>query len=249
MKKLWLVKAGGELMGSASIRKKILQDLKVLARTCRVVFVHGGGPQIEKELIKNKIPVKFVGGRRFTSEKAMDVIEGVLSGVVNKSIVGDLLSLNVKAVGISCRDGALVQATPLPNLGRAAKPIAINPSILKALTEAGFLPVVSSVGADQTGRAVNINADDAASALAVALKAQHLVFLTNITGVKDQNKKTIRTLKVSAIDALIKNEVITGGMIPKVQSARKAIEKGVGEINIVNGTVGVRLSHGTAIKK
>ena len=179
-KRPWVIKAGGELMGSSPVRRKILRDLKSIGRSHPVVFIHGGGPQIEAELVKNKVPVKFVGGRRFTSEAALSIIESVLSGAINKNLVGDLLSLGVPAVGLSCRDGNLIVAEPLPHLGRAGKPVRVDPKIVIALLKDGFLPVLSSIGADKRGRAININADDAASALAVSLKARHLFFLTNI---------------------------------------------------------------------
>jgi acetylglutamate kinase len=247
MKRPWIIKAGGELMGSPAIQKKIVADLKRLSRSHPIVFVHGGGPQIEQDLVKNKIPVRFVNGRRFTSDAGMIVIEKVLSGHVNKDIVGTLASLGVKAVGLSCRDGGLVVAKPLPKLGRAAKPVRVDPSLLTVLLNGRFLPVVSTVGADDKGKPVNINADDAASAIAIRMKAEHLVFLTNIQGVKDQNKKTIRRLKIGAIEKLISSFVITGGMIPKVQSAKSAVLKGVGEVNIIDGSRGVRLDAGTAI--
>jgi acetylglutamate kinase len=245
----WIIKAGGELMGTPSIQRRILLDLAKLAKSKPLVFVHGGGPQIETELAKNKIPNKFVSGRRVTSPAAMIVVEKVLSGSVNKDIAGKLGALKVKAAGLSCRDGNLVVAKPYPRLGRAAKPVKVNPGLVMALVSAGFLPVISSIGTDGKGGAVNINADEAASALAVATKAEHLIFLTNISGVKDKKMKTIARLKISGIAALVNDGTITKGMIPKVQSARKAVLAGVGQVNILNGTKGVRLASGTAILK
>jgi acetylglutamate kinase len=176
----WIIKAGGELMGTPSIQRRVLRDLARLAKSKPVVFVHGGGPQIEMELAKNKIPNKFVNGRRVTSPEAMNVVEKVLSGSINKDIAGKLGALKVKAVGLSCRDGNLVVAKPYPKLGRAAKPVSVNPALVLSLVKSRFLPVLSSIGTDGRGGAVNINADEAASALAVATKAQHLIFLTNI---------------------------------------------------------------------
>lgn len=245
----WVIKAGGELMGTPSIQARILRDLAQLSRTKPVVFVHGGGPQIETELAKNKIPNKFVAGRRVTSPAAMQVIEKVLSGAINKDIVGKLAAKKAKAVGLSCRDGGLVIAKPYPQLGRAAKPVRVQPGLLSSLLATKFLPVVSSIGSDAKGQAVNINADEAAAALAVAMKAEHLVFLTNISGVKDKKKKTIRTLKIGAIAGLVQDGTITKGMIPKVESARKAVLSGVGQVNILNGTKGIKLAAGTAIRK
>lgn len=236
-------------MGTPSIQRRVLRDLARLAKSKPVVFVHGGGPQIEMELAKNKIPNKFVNGRRVTSPEAMNVVEKVLSGSINKDIAGKLGALKVKAVGLSCRDGNLVVAKPYPKLGRAAKPVSVNPALVLSLVKSRFLPVLSSIGTDGRGGAVNINADEAASALAVATKAQHLIFLTNISGVKDKKMKTIPTLKIGRIDGLINDGTITKGMIPKVQSARNAIRAGVGQVNILNGSKGISLAAGTAISK
>lgn len=230
------------------VRNTILSDLARLARRQPVVFVHGGGPQIEQELLRNKIPTKFIKGRRFTSPAAMVHVERVLSGQINKGIAAELSAKGATAAGLSCRDGQVVMATPIPGLGRAAKPLKIDVSLLKVLVAGRIVPVVSSVGSDSKAQAVNINADDVASALAIKLKAANLIFLTNISGVLDQKKKRISVLKTTQIDALISNGVITGGMIPKVQSARAAIRKGVGEVDIINGKTGLSLSGGTRIQ-
>ncbi len=247
MKRPWIIKAGGELLLPGPIRKKILADLARVARRQPVVFVHGGGPQIEQELNKNKIPTKFVNGRRFTSPEAMVVVERVLSGEINKGLAAELTKGGANAVGLSCRDGGLVTAIPMKNLGRAAKPSKYNVALLTALLSKDFLPVVSSVGSDPNGNPVNINADDVASALAVQLRAANLVFLTNISGVLNHEKKTIPVLRTGTIDKLISDAVITGGMIPKVQSARVGIKSGVGEVDILNGKKGIDFKSGTKI--
>lgn len=249
MKRPWVVKAGGELLTSAAIRKKIFSRLKALHRQNPLVFVHGGGPQIEAELKRQKIANRFVRGRRVTSIEAMTVVEQVLSGQINKGLAAELTHAGVPSVGLSSRDGALLTGQPIPELGRAAKPIKTNAALLRALLSQGFLPVVSSVASDAKGQPVNINADDAASAIAVALKARHLIFLTNIGGVLDGAKKRIPVLKTSRIDVLIESAVIQGGMIPKVQSARAAISKGVGEVDILFGEKGIDLNSGTRIVK
>lgn len=249
MRKIWVVKAGGELVGLPPVRKKIIKSLRTLMKKHAVVFVHGGGPQIEEELKKSGIPAQFVKGRRATSPEAMTVVERVLSGEINKGFAAELVKNGVKAVGLSCRDGGIVVGKPLPGLGRAAKPVRVNPSLLKDLVAKGYVPVVSSVASDSNGGALNMNADDAASALAISLKAANLVFLTNISGVLDNHKQRIPILKSSRIDSLIDSHVITGGMIPKVQSARAALMKGVGEVDILNGKLGVNQASGTRIIK
>ncbi len=249
MKRPIVIKAGGELMASDEVRGKILKDLAKWHKSHPVVFVHGGGPQIEAELIRNNITVKFENGRRVTSDEGMVIVERVLSGQINKAIAAQLVSNKVAAVGLSGRDAGLITGDPIPNLGRAAKPVAINTKLILSLLKYKFLPVVSSVGSDKKGNAVNINADDAASALARALKAANLIYLTDISGVQDKYKKRIAVLKISDIDGLIEDKTIKGGMIPKVQSARAAIQKGVGEVGITNGYRGIDLSQGTRIVK
>jgi acetylglutamate kinase len=247
MKRPWVIKAGGELLATPATRNKILKGLKRCQKAERVVFVHGGGPQIETELKRNNVEARFVGGRRVTTLEAMIHVERVLSGEINKGLVAELERMRVKAVGLSCRDGGLIVGNPINGLGRAARPARVNVGLLETLVEARYTPIVSSVASDRTGDAVNINADDAASAVAVALKAGRLVFLTNVAGVRDALGRRIPVLKIDSIDRLIKDGVITGGMIPKVQSARNAILRGVGEVDIVNGLEGIRVDHGTRI--
>ena len=243
----WLIKAGGELMVPGPDRTKILAGIARIQKRRPVVFVHGGGPQIEQELLRNKIPTRFVKGRRFTSPAAMVHVERVLSGQINKGLAAELSAKGTAAVGLSARDGKTVTAKPVAGLGRAGKPAAINVKLVQALLKSGFLPVISSVGSDTKGQPININADDVASALAIKLKAANLIFLTNISGVLDQKKQRIPVLRINSIDKLISTHVITGGMIPKVQSARAAIRKGVGEVDIVNGKKGIDFKHGTRI--
>lgn len=242
-----IIKTGGELLADPKIRKAILRGLILKAKKGPVLFVHGGGPQIEKDLTKNKIPVRFKGGRRVTSQAGMRVVEKTLSGEVNKSLVGELNQKGISAVGLSGRDGGLVKGKPIPGLGRAAKPIKVSPQLVRDLLKSGHMPVLSSVASDFKGHPVNINADDFASALAVALKAKNLIFLTDTNGVLDKEGRRIPKLSVRHIPVLIQKGVIKGGMIPKVQSAKNAISKGVGEVDILNGTKGIDFKFGTRI--
>jgi acetylglutamate kinase len=248
-KRPWVIKAGGELLVAGPARTQILKDLSRWHKKHPIVFVHGGGPQIEQELLKNNVPTQFINGRRVTSVEAMVFVERILSGQINKGLAAELTTRGAAAVGLSCRDAATIAAKPIAELGRAATPAKIKTMLIETLLAANFLPVLSSVGSDKEGEAVNINADDVASALAIQLRAANLIFLTNISGVLDQNKKRIPVLKTGDIDRLIKTGVITGGMIPKVQSARAAIQKGVGEVDILNGKEPIRLDGGTRIIK
>lgn len=248
MKRPYVIKAGGELLLPGPVRKKIVAGLKAIAAKNPVVFIHGGGPQIEEELKRNNVPTEFVKGRRLTTPEAMVYVECILSGQINKSFAAELSAAGVASVGLSCRDALTMIGKPIPGLGRAARVTKVKTDLLRALTANHFVPVLSSVAADSKGNAVNINADDAASAIAIALKAERLIFLTNTSGVLDAEKKQIPILKTKAIMELIDTGVISGGMIPKIQSARNAIKSGVGEVDILNGKEGIDFTSGTRIR-
>ncbi len=249
MKRPWVVKVGGELLNAPRERTRLLSELRRLAKKESVVLVHGGGPQIEAGLKKEKIPIQFIHGRRVTTPSTMMVVEKVLSGVVNKGLVADLVKKGVHAVGLSGRDSGIVTGIPISGLGRAARVQMVKPKLIQHLVQGRFLPVISSVASDAKGAPVNINADDFASGLAIALKARHLVFLTDVAGVKDAQKKRIPVLKTHQIQELIDDGVVYGGMIPKLQSAASAIMKGVGEVDILKGGGGLLWSLGTRILK
>jgi acetylglutamate kinase len=224
-----------------------LKDAARLAKKNPLVLVHGGGPEINAALDKMGIVSTWVNGRRVTDEAAMGVVEGVLSGQVNKNLVGELNALGAKAVGLSGRDGGLLKAKPVRELGRVGEPDKADPTLISVLLKAGFLPVLSSVAAGRDFGALNVNADEAAAALAIALKARRLVYLTDVPGVLDANKKTIPTIRVGDIKNLIDTKVITGGMIPKVLSCKNALKKGVAEINIIDGRAGLPKLLGTKL--
>ena len=248
MKKDWVVKFGGSLLSDEAARRGFLKDAAALAKKRSLVLVHGGGPEINAALDRMGVKSSWVNGRRVTDEESMRVVEMVLSGQVNKRLVGELSRLGVKAVGLSGRDGGLLIATPAPDLGRVGTPSKADPSVLKTLLAAGFLPVVSSVASGPGGEALNVNADEAAAALASALKAERLIYLTDVPGVLDAGKKTIPVIKTGKeLEKLIASGVITGGMIPKTRSCREAIKKGVGEVDIVDGRAGLLAMKGTRL--
>ncbi|MBI4395511.1 MAG: acetylglutamate kinase [Elusimicrobia bacterium] len=246
-KEIWVVKFGGSLLSDAKARRGFLKQIAAVSRRRAVVLVHGGGPEINAALAKMGMAPKFVKGRRYTDEATLGVVEGVLSGQVNKALAAELNSMGAKAVGLSGRDGRLITARALAGLGRVGAPAKADPGVLKTLLAGGWLPVVSPVASDARGRALNINADEAASALAVALKAARLVFLTDVAGILDAGKKTIPVVRCRGIQDLIDGGVITGGMIPKSLSCRSAIEKGVHEIDIIDGRAGLAKMKGTRI--
>ncbi|HRY28553.1 MAG TPA: acetylglutamate kinase [Elusimicrobiota bacterium] len=244
---VWVVKFGGSLLSDDKARKAFLRQVARLARRRPVALVHGGGPEISAALQKMGVKPVFVKGRRVTDDAAMTVVEGVLSGQVNKKLVGELCSLGVRAVGLSGRDGGLLLARPVKGLGRVGEPLRAAPGILRTLLQGKFLPVISSVASDARGRALNVNADEAAAAVAVWLKADRLVYLTDVAGVLDARKKTIPKIHTRDIQGLIDRGVVTGGMIPKVLSCRRAIRKGVREIDIIDGRAGLLKMKGTRL--
>ncbi len=245
--KVWVVKFGGSLLSDQAARRAFLKDAARLAKKNPLVLVHGGGPEINAALDKMGIVSTWVKGRRVTDDAAMGVVEGVLSGQVNKNLVGELNALGAKAVGLSGRDGGLLKAKPVPDLGRVGEPDKADPRLISVLLKAGFLPVLSSVAAGRDFGALNVNADEAAAALAVALKARRLVYLTDVPGVLDGQKKTIPTIRIAGLKKLIDINVITGGMIPKVLSCANALKRGVKEINIIDGRAGLPKLLGTQL--
>jgi acetylglutamate kinase len=245
--KVWVVKFGGSLLSDQAARRAFLKDAARLAKKNPLVLVHGGGPEINAALDKMGIVSTWVKGRRVTDDAAMGVVEGVLSGQVNKNLVGELNALGAKAVGLSGRDGGLLKAKPVPDLGRVGEPDKADPRLISVLLKAGFLPVLSSVAAGRDFGALNVNADEAAAALAVALKARRLVYLTDVPGVLDSQKKTIPTIRIAGLKKLIDINVITGGMIPKVLSCANALKRGVKEINIIDGRAGLPKLLGTQL--
>ncbi|MDD5021064.1 MAG: acetylglutamate kinase [Endomicrobiaceae bacterium] len=249
MKKITVVKFGGSLTKNQEAQKKFIKDLAKLSKKENIILIHGGGPEINTLLEKLNIESKFVNGLRYTDEKTLEVVEMALSGKVNKMLTAELIKCGVKAVGISAKDGSIALCQLIKGLGFVGKPVKINTKLLDVLMKNGFLPVLSSVGIDKTANTVNINADLLATAVAVAFKASKLIFLTDVAGVLDINKKTIKKIKIKNVDNLIKTNVITGGMIPKINSCKDAVQKGVKEVFIIDGASGIKKLNGTIIKK
>jgi acetylglutamate kinase len=193
----------------------------------------------------------FIEGQRVTDEETMNVVEMVLVGTVNKQIVSLINQVGGRAVGLSGRDGDLIQVEKMTiykytgedrppeiiDIGRVGKVKKVNPEVLFTLLEREFIPVIAPVGVGEDGQAYNVNADLVAGALAGALQAEKLIYLTDVEGVKDAEGKLISTLKVSEVEELISSGVARGGMIPKLKSARKAISQGVKKVHIIDGRV------------
>lgn len=245
-----VIKYGGHAMVEEALKESFAKDMVLLKYIgLNPVVVHGGGPQIGKVLQQMGIESKFHRGIRITDEATMDVVEMVLVGKVNKQIVGLINQNGGKAVGFSGADGQLIRAKKLPaekvtfdkkvaeiiDLGRVGNVTEVNASLLKLMETDHFIPVIAPVGIAENGEALNINADLVAGAVASAIQAEKLVLLTDVEGVKDQEGKLISHLAVGEAKDLIHNEVIKGGMIPKVECCIKALAHGVKSAHIIDG--------------
>ncbi len=256
--KTFIIKYGGSAMVEEGLRESFARDVLLLKFVgINPVVVHGGGKHINRMLEKLGVKAEFVGGLRKTTEEVMHVVEMVLSGDVNKDIVALINKHSgeeVFAVGLSGRDGRLLKAKkidkayfvqklgvepPSADIGMVGEVERVNTDLLKSLMERNYIPVIAPVGVGEEGEAYNINADIAAAAVAKALKAEKLIYLTDTEGVKDDEGKLIKKLKDDQIEGLIREGVIKGGMIPKVRSAVEALRAGVRKVHIIDG----RLEH------
>ncbi|WP_413852987.1 acetylglutamate kinase [Candidatus Ruminimicrobium bovinum] len=249
MKNITVIKFGGSLTKNKEAQKKFIKDLAQISKKQNIVLVHGGGPEINNLLERLSIKSKFINGLRYTDEKTLEVVEMALSGKVNKMLTAELIKCGVKACGISAKDGSIAVCKVKKELGFAGEPVKINVKLIETLIKGGFFPVISSVGIDKNAHAVNINADTLATNIAVNFKADKLIFLTDVAGVLDKNKKTIKNIKIKQVNNLITDEVITGGMIPKIKSAVSAVKKGVKQVLIIDGNAGIKQLKGTVISK
>ena len=237
-----VVKYGGSAIGAEAEADTTLQDVAALRMVgVRVVLVHGGGKHITALLSKLNVPTRFENGYRVTDEGVLGAAELALSAQVNKAIVQDLAGLQVSAVGISGKDGGLITAAVKdPALGRVGDITRVDPKVLDTLLDAGFLPVVSPIALGEDGGTLNCNADDAARAVAEAMGAHKLIFLTDIGGVliDSHNTKTaVPRMDAKRAEELIDTGLIAGGMVPKVQGCIHAVRAGVGEVSILDGRV------------
>ena len=231
-----LIKLGGSLLDDAARREAALREIVARWNAGEdVVLVHGGGKHIDAALAKLGIAKKTHAGLRVTDDATLDVVVSVLAGTVNKMLVSELAKLGVRAAGLSGADGATLVATKHPNLdgvdlGHVGQVTQANVTLIKAMLTYGTLPVISSIAAGPEGTLLNVNADSAAAALAVALRARSLRFITDVAGVLDANGDLVPRLGVSDTKTFIDN--VSGGMKPKLQAALTALVSGVGEIVI-----------------
>lgn len=246
-----VIKYGGHAMKDEELKKAFALNVVLLKYIgINPVVVHGGGPQIGNMLEKLNISSHFRQGLRITDQATMDVVEMVLVGKVNKEIV-NLLNLNGgKAVGLSGKDGGLIQARKkemviskkdappeIIDLGKVGEVVQIRAQLVRTLEKEGFIPIIAPVGVDEHGETYNINADSVAGAMAAALNAKRFILLTDVQGVLDENQKLISELtRKQALEAMDKG-TISGGMIPKVQCCVQAMESGVEKAQIIDGRV------------
>ncbi len=246
-----VIKYGGHAMVDEELKRNFALDV-ILMKYIGInpVIVHGGGPQINRFLDKMQITPSYVQGMRVTDGETMDVVEMVLVGKVNKEIVGLINHCGGRAIGLSGRDGDLVRARKLTiqgkpasedrppeliDIGRVGEVTRVDSEILAILEHQHFIPVIAPVGVGEDGQAFNINADLVAGAIAAELKASKLMLLTDVEGVKNARGELISTICRDQIDSLIADGVISGGMIPKVNCCKSALDGGVGKAHIVDG--------------
>jgi acetylglutamate kinase len=245
-------KVGGPALEDPSLLGPLAEDIRRAAGPS--VLVHGGGRHVERMLRALAIESRFVEGRRATSPAAMEVVEMVLSGIVNKDLAAGLTRAGLPAVGISGRDGALIRARLEPDLGRVGIPVEVNPAPVRALWDAGLLPVVSPVSCGPSGESVNVNADEAALVLAQGLGAAALVYLSDVDGVR-VGDETATALDATTAGRLIKEGTITAGMALKVRMALEAAQAGIPEVvvagkaRLTGGFTGTRITTGEDMAK
>jgi len=241
-----VIKYGGNAMVNNGLTKTIMQDITLLKYVgVNPIVVHGGGPEINKMLKSLNIESKFHNGLRITDADTMEVVQMVLTGKINKDIVSQLNVLGGKAIGLSGKDGNLIAARKKEpvggiDLGFVGEITHINCKVLELLAKDEYIPVVAPIGVGNDGTTYNINADTVAGEIAAALKAEKLIFLTDVDGIRrdpDDADSLISVITVDEIHRLIENGVISGGMIPKVEGCIKGIEKGVNRTHILNGTI------------
>ncbi len=245
-----LIKFGGHAMGEADYVNAFAADIALLDQVgAAPIVVHGGGPQIGDMLSRLKIESNFIDGLRVTDEATISVVEMVLAGGINKALVAAIAKAGGRAVGVSGKDGGLITARKLlasakssdsaiqqaADLGFVGEPSHVDTTVLKALMAHDLTPVVAPVGSGEDGNTYNINADTAAGAVAAALNAKRMLMLTDVAGVLDKDGRLVSELTISQARAMIRDGVVTGGMIPKVETCIDAVEGGVEGAVIMDG--------------
>ncbi|MDD4886306.1 MAG: acetylglutamate kinase [Thiomonas sp.] len=247
--KTLVIKYGGNAMTDPALQQDFAEDVVLLKLVgMNPVVVHGGGPQIDEALSRVGKKGTFVQGMRVTDDETMEVVEWVLAGQVQQDIVGLINHAGGKAVGLTGRDGGLIRARKLRmrdrenpeaeiDVGQVGEVAAIDPSVVKALQDDQFIPVISPIGFGEDNASFNINADVVAGKLAEVLRAEKLLLLTNIPGVMNKKGELLTDLTAHEIDAMFADGTISGGMLPKISSALEAAKSGVNTVHIVDGRI------------
>ena len=241
-----IIKYGGSAMINHELSRTIMQDITLLKYVgVNPIVVHGGGPEITKMLEALNIPGRFHRGLRSTTREAVEVAQMVLTGKINQDIVSELNSLGGKAIGLCGKDASIIEVEPMEpidgvDLGYVGKIKKINCRVLEILAKDEYIPVVAPIGVGPGGESYNINADTVAGELAAALKAEKLIFLTDIDGIRrdpEDPESIISVISIDEVYDLIHKGIIDGGMVPKVEGCIKGIEQGVNRTHIINGTI------------
>ena len=248
----FVIKYGGHAMGDAELADIFASDVVLMKQVgINPVVVHGGGPQIGRMLERLNVETEFVDGLRVTSAATVDVVEMVLAGTINKSIASAINQAGGTAIGLSGKDGNLIQARKLRrtkrdpesnieqilDLGFVGEPVKINPQVLAALEQSGMIPVIAPIGVGAEGETYNINADTVAGAVAAAIGAARLLLLTDVIGVLDKQGDLLTDLTIDDVARLEVDGTVTGGMIPKLQTCVEAVRGGVEASVILDGRV------------
>ena len=232
-----VIKLGGHAMSSPEAMASFARDI-LMMQQCNLhpVVVHGGGPVINAMLDKLQIKSEFKNGKRISNPETVEVVEMVLSGKVNKNIVQAINQQGGRAVGISGKDADLLICKKAEgDLGMVGDPVSVNAKVIETLFKDGFIPVIAPLGGGENGETFNVNGDTAAGAIAAGLKADRLLLLTDVDGVKDAEGDVVTELSADQVVQLTKDGVISGGMIPKTQTALDAVKGGVRAVVIMNG--------------
>ncbi len=250
--KTFVIKYGGAAMVDEKLKDAFAQDVVLLNFIgIKCVIVHGGGPKINKVMAKMGKEPKFIHGQRVTDQETIDIVEMVLGGLINKEIVSLINSHGGKAIGLSGKDGSLIKAkkkvvkklspetgaSEIIDLGLVGEVEKVNAGILISVERDGFIPVIAPLGMGARNTTLNINADFVASAIAGALKAEKLILLTDVEGIKDKNNKLMPALDKKKITSFISKGIVSGGMLPKVEASFNALKAGVKKTHIIDGRV------------
>ena len=241
-----VIKYGGNAMINEDLKRSVMEDITLLKYVgMNPVIVHGGGPDISEALKTYNIESKFVSGLRVTDEDTIRIAQMVLVGKTNKEVVSNINLNGGNAIGLCGIDGKVIECEPLTkdsegndiDVGFVGNITKVNSAIIKSLSEDEYIPVIAPIGTDDKGQSYNINADTVASAVATAMGAEKLIFLTDVEGVKDANGNIIFEITTGDADKLIHDGTISGGMIPKVRACAKAVEDGVNRVHIIDGRI------------